>query len=229
MEVDDSPISAQEIVRIAVETVGQSDNPKWFKYRKNRITGSIFGKVIKAVDRPSPALVRELTDTIRGDQRDISFIDAIRWGKEHEKDALKEYERVTGSLVRPTGIWLFPNGLFGASPDGVVYERGLEKASGIVEVKCPYTLRDLHYIEMRNRKKLPQYLTDDFKLKQWHDHYHQVQGELYATKAPWCDFLVWTTKSLLVTRVFPSDKWADINLPKLKTFYNRLNLCKYLF
>ena len=64
-------------------------------------------------------------------------------------------------------------------------------------------------------------MTPSIHLKDTHDSFPQVQGELFATRAPWCDFVMWTTRSTLITRVFPNARWADENIAKLTAFYDR--------
>lgn len=36
-----------------------------------------------------------------------------------------------------------------------------------------------------------------------HDHYVQVQGQLLASGAPWCEFIVYTIKDMFVERISP--------------------------
>ncbi len=36
-----------------------------------------------------------------------------------------------------------------------------------------------------------------------HDYYIQVQGQLLVTGAPWCDFVVYTTKDMFIERILP--------------------------
>ena len=232
MEVDEStdmlpvesipvePLTTHQIAQIAMETIGQSNNPKWFAYRRNRITGSMFGKVIAAMNHPTARAIQDIKQTMNGDVN-LSYLDPIKWGKENEQRAIAAYCQLTGRTVKPTGIWLFPSGQLGASPDGLVFESATaEQPSGILELKFPFYVRNLHYQEMIMQHRLPRYLTPSLQLCASHDYFHQVQGELFATRAPWCDFVMWTTRSALITRVFPSPLWASHNIPKLIRFYN---------
>ena len=212
-------LSSQEIINIAGATTGQSNNPKWFEYRKDRLTGSLFGQAIRAHDNPTPYNIATLNSNIAGG-KDLSHIEAVQWGREFENSAIASYCTVTGRKVKPTGLWLFPNGYLGASPDGLVYNQPSHaNPSGILEVKCPYSVRFLHYADMLAANNLPRYITSDFELDTNHDYYHQVQGQLYATQAAWCDFVMWTTKSTLITRVYPSRDWVAECIPKLSSYY----------
>ncbi|KAL4153024.1 hypothetical protein QTP88_000857 [Uroleucon formosanum] len=94
------------------DTVEQINNDLWFKYRKNRLTASHFGKVLAAFkkDKFSKSLFKSLSN-------DTNL-----------SDVLKQEENVE---VTPTGLWLLNSGLLGASPDELV------GSNYTVEVKCP--------------------------------------------------------------------------------------------
>ena len=199
---DKKILSRSEIIAIAEETEGQSKNPMWFEYRKNRLTGSIFGKAIRASENPTPYNIASLNLTIAGG-KDLSHIDAVQWGLEFEDAAIASYCMLSRRRVKRTGIWLFPDGCLGASPDGLVYDNPYDpQHRGVLEVKCPYSVRFMHFADMQAQNLLPRYITPDLELNHDHDYYHQVQGEIYATEAKWCDYVMWTTKSTLIIRVF---------------------------
>ena len=68
------------------------------------------------------------------------------WGKTHESVARDQYEALhavqhTDSVCQGSGLFLsieYP--MFGASPDGLVQCTCC--GEGLVEIKCPYTLRE---------------------------------------------------------------------------------------
>ena len=63
---------------------------------------------------------------------------------DHESVAIDAYQNMTNNVVKPTGIWMFRNNIMGGSPDGLVFtDRHGVCAVGIIEVKCPYSLRDV--------------------------------------------------------------------------------------
>ena len=66
---------------------------------------------------------------------DLSELKAIQWGCTHEAIAIKASENHTGKSVSPSGIWLSSSGCLGASLDGLV-------GDSIIEVKCPFSLRE---------------------------------------------------------------------------------------
>ena len=116
-------------------TIGQSENPLWHKIRRNRITASKVGPIIKR-KIITPKFVK---DTLR--PKDISFLPAIRWGLKNEAAAVKAYTLKTENFVKPCGIFISPlQSWLGATPDGIVYDPK-ECSTGILEIKCPYSAR----------------------------------------------------------------------------------------
>lgn len=58
--------------------------------------------------------------------------EAMRWGVEWEPVALETYQRHTGRIVTAAGLCMHPSlGYIGASPDGLMTDRG-------IEIKCPF-------------------------------------------------------------------------------------------
>jgi len=55
-------------------------------------------------------------------------------------------------------------------------------------------------------------------LKQTHDYWHQVQGQLHLTGSQCCDLVVWTTKDLQVIRIVKDILWAT-NISIMIDFY----------
>jgi len=203
-------------------TTGQTNNSLWFAYRRNRLTGSLFGKALDAFSRPTELKLLNIRQAVQG-KLNLDYLEPIKWGRDNELNAIAAYCNKRGYFVKPTGLWLFPCGRLGASPDGLVYDReDAQQPVGILEVKCPYYVRDRHFMELKRSGKLPTYITADFRLNREHDYYHQVQGELYATGATWCDFVMWTTKGCLIIRVYPNPLWVAECIPKLTAFYEKV-------
>ena len=81
-------------------TVGQRNNPAQHLARKGRLTASNFGAVLSA-KRVTPSLLK----TLLGED-DLSGVKAIQWGVNNEAEAIKEFQRQTGLIVKERGIWL---------------------------------------------------------------------------------------------------------------------------
>ena len=78
---------------------------------------------------------------------------------------------------------------------------------GVVEVKCPITLRD------GNMSSLDWMVVESdgkFRLRITHQHYHQVQMQLFVTNREFCDFVVWSPQMLYIERIVPDSVcWAE--------------------
>ncbi|KAI8437861.1 hypothetical protein MSG28_012078 [Choristoneura fumiferana] len=123
--------------------------------------------------------------------------DATRYGNENEPIALKETEAALGVQVSPCGLYILEEHQYlGASPDGVIDEET------IVEIKCPASAANMTPTEAILKKKITFCVLDEsdpqkIKLKQNHNYFYQVQGQLNITKKRYCIFVVWTPKGIL--------------------------------
>ena len=210
-------LSRLDIESLAVKTTGQRLNSLWLQMRKGRLTASNFGHVLQASRSGNANTI----ESIRNDffvSKDISNCPPVKWGVDHEKQAIDTYQKLTGFQVAETGLWLFPDGYIGASPDGLVYIQG--QLTGILEVKCPWRLRSLQANSLEQLVKELPFLSWPLALNHNHDYYHQVQGELFATGAPWCDFVVWSPLNPpIVLRVTPDASWYKTTFAHIKRFY----------
>ncbi|KAJ8317946.1 hypothetical protein KUTeg_003037 [Tegillarca granosa] len=54
-------------------------------------------------------------------------------------------------------------------------------------------------------------------LKETHDYWHQIQGQLFLTGTQCCDFVLWTPKDLQIVRIVKDMSWSpNISLKKMK-------------
>ena len=111
---------------------------------------------------------------------------AMAWGTEKEPDARAAYEFYTGETVELVGFVQHSKiRNTGASPDGLVGERGL------VEIKCPNTAT--HIETLLSGAVSAKYVT-------------QMQWQMACTGRAWCDFVSYDPRlpesmSLFVKRV----------------------------
>ena len=124
-----------------------------------------------------------------GKQKDLSQIEAIRYGIEHEKDAIAEYEENFGEVLK-NGLFISRNyPMFCASPDGIQGDK-------IIEVKCPFSIRKYHPFEIetmdkeRRKKLFYKKVNGQLCLKKTWAYYHQVQFQLLVTGYKVCVFLI---------------------------------------
>ena len=115
------------------------------------------------------------------EKEDISNLPAIRWGNEHESDAILDFENEEGGKVVKCGIFIhrkFP--FLGASPDGIWKD-------SLIEVKCPYSLRntfpwDLGSLRpVQRRNHFQEKIGNNVSLKDTHAYYYQCQLQMFCT------------------------------------------------
>ena len=99
-----------------------------------------------------------------------------------------------------------------ASPDRLVGQ------DTVLEVKCPYTIRDdfispatLSYIKMVDGK---------LTLDKNHNYYYQVQGQLLCTQRAKAIFVVYTQKEIVRIDIDRDEKFLSLMTEKLMKFYN---------
>ena len=133
-------VTMQRVRGIESKTRSQHHSPEWFTARRHRITASVFRLIHhRKPDTPPDALVVNLLE-----QRQVTSPE-IKWGIEHESEALKAYEKhqhKTGHAeltVCSVGFHVSTSHPFlGASPDGGVYDTSnFGEPYGFAEVKCP--------------------------------------------------------------------------------------------
>ena len=104
-----------------------------------------------------------------------------------------------------------------ASPDLKVNCKCCE--AGLVEIKCPYNIRDKAPIPSE-LNQLIQNPSNTFSLKHTTDHYCQIQGQLGITKLKYCYYFVFTHHGYYLEKI-----------PFNETFYKDMleNVCTFWF
>lgn len=137
---------------------------------------------------------------------------SLQWGLDHEKIALQQYQELHSVHVEESGLWIdIERGWLASSPDGLIRnEKG--EVEGIVEIKCPFSARELTPSEASEKLPcFPSRIQDgQLALKKKHDYFFQVQGQLAITHAKWCDFCIFTPLGLSVERItFDENMWKQ--------------------
>ena len=187
-----------QVKQSEVATRGQRLCKQWQEERQYRVTASKFGTVIKR-RRNHTALAKQLLYT----KVVSTTVLALVWGQQHEVDALEVYQKSIGSMfmVEETGIYISDCGFLGASPDGIVKDHSGHIVR-LVEVKCPYKGRNKTLKQMYDDNSFCCSLVNGYPtLKQNHDYYYQVQGQMAITGVHTCDFVVWTPSDFLVLTI----------------------------
>ena len=203
------------------ETRGQSNNPLWFQIRRFRLTSSNFGLVCK---RKLNLSQTKFVQNNLLSEKDLSNVAAIRYGVSNESKAANRYAEYMKDIgnniqVLECGV-IISNAMpwLAASPDRRVIDK--EFGYGLVEIKCPFTLRNLTPEEACSDASFYCHLIDGKpELKKDHHYYYQVQGQLGLSGLKWCDFVVYFQKGLIVQRIKFDELFWKSMIVKLTDFY----------
>ena len=174
---------------------------EWFTARKNRVTGSSVGAILSMSPFMKPEdMMRNMVREYHNYPSEFKGNVATDYGTYHESLAIMDYVQSTNNIVVPTGFHTFEDWL-GASPDGLIGDDGL------IEIKCPYSLRD---------KNPPEFKSIDYQTHYW----MQIQIQLLVTGSQWCHFYQWSAYGYMLETVQFNQLAIEEYLPKLKDFYN---------
>ena len=134
------------------------------------------------------------------------------WGTQHEKDAVNSFSMTTRLAVSKTGVWLDDSGILGASPDGLI------GADVLLDVKCPYSLRNETVHEgLKQKQFFLMECKDSLFLRKDHAYWHQVQGQLHLANRRICYFVIWTKRDMKILKISKEVAWSK-NLETLRQF-----------
>ena len=224
--LQDLEVSAEECNNIEQCTQEQQSSNDWMKHRLNRLTASQFGRVYDRV-RSFDSLANNFYDEKSGKVKPNRFVqEKLDYGIVHESIAVDKYKTYMdrygypvivdkcGLVVNPSLYWL------GASTDRKVTDYSEISSFGIVEVKCPETRKNQDLCVAATDKKFYLEMVDGKpRLKKWHMYYCQVLGQMALTGAKWCDFVCYTSVSLVVDRIYYREEdWNEL-YEKIDRFY----------
>ena len=180
----------------------QQGTKAWFNQRKGRITGSRIGAILNMNPWSSPQdVLRDMVRDYHGKANEFEGNKATEHGNFFEPMAIEDLKIRIGKDIKHTGLHEFEDWL-GASPDGLVDDEW------IVEIKCPYGLRNDKTVE-------------NFKLLSQQQYYYaQVQYEMLCSGRTKAYFYQWTPSGAELLEEIPlNHDFIEETLPKLKTFY----------
>ncbi|KAL1431615.1 hypothetical protein MTO96_014022 [Rhipicephalus appendiculatus] len=122
-----------------------------------------------------------------------------------------------GLAVNPAFPWL------GASPDRFVYDPE-ELTYGVLEIKCPYSLKDSQPEEARSKKFCIIFEeNDEPQLDRDHEYYAQVIGQMGVTGCRWADFVVCSENWIAIERIrFDKIEWLSMRKKLDKFFFEHM-------
>ncbi|XP_077553227.1 protein roadkill-like [Haemaphysalis longicornis] len=160
---------------------------------------------------------------VAADKYDLSRLKAmcesVLHGIATEPLAAQRYEEVLNNLNHGVAL--------GASPDRIVFDP-VEGSYGVLEIKCPRTLRDLKASQLAAADFCCEMDEDKPKLKRDHPYYYQLLGQMGVSGLTWGDFVVYGFDFILIERVrFDQGKWENTR-DILDDFYFGTLLLPYL-
>ena len=229
-------LSMEEAGRIEEMTREQADSKLWHALHNGRLTSSRFGEILHRRQTTDPRrLVRDIMGYGKTNSKHARAPPAIRWGKDNEPLARKCYlenRQAAGEEMefRPAGLSLLPEKSYlGASSDGRLNCKSVDTCCiGCLEIKCPYSIKGSLTITLTPEEIADRHGKDFFMtrgedgllhLRTSHPYYAQVQGELAVHNVEWCDFVVYSNRTVVVDRILNDfSYWIKLN-ETLDNFY----------
>lgn len=174
--------------------------------RKGRITASAVGAIL-GLSKFATAydVLRRMVREHFSAEPEFTGNIATRWGHENEPQAIDDFMFWRAENVLPHDFVSceIEGVLCGASPDGVMQKGERE----LVEIKCPYSLRDQSVIAADFLEAHPEY-------------YAQIQWQMICADKQSCLFVVWTTQGVDFVLVERESDWLEKNMPRIKEFWD---------
>ncbi|XP_062578059.1 uncharacterized protein LOC134239948 [Saccostrea cucullata] len=200
-----SEVESKEIEEL---TRFQSQDPKWHRIRRDRITASKAGEIAKR-----RADGEKLADRLKS-TRHVQTA-AMKRGIECEDVAAQAYSEKMDNEVNifPCGVIVSPYcHWIAATPDRKLYMPNRNPSYGLLEIKCPNT-DDLTKVKCLTNTN------GQLRLKTNDNYYYQIQTQMAVTGLSWCDFFVWLENDVhLETIYFDEDFWQQAK-DKLDAFF----------
>jgi len=147
-------------------------SPEWWALRLGKPTASKFDKIITTRAEPSKQKQKYLQqlagEYVCGKAEQTYQNAAMLRGLEVESEAREFYEFKKDVEIKQVGFCVSDDETHGASPDGLVGDKGL------IEIKCPLITTHVGYL-IKNTLVT--------------DYFQQVQGQMFVTGRDWTDLL----------------------------------------
>jgi hypothetical protein len=198
-------------------TRDQSATTQWHQLRRNRLTASNFKSVCSRradFDTLSKRLLSARTVQTA----------AMKHGIDTEPEAADVYAHTFGRNVYRVGLVINPTCRFlGASPDRRVYDIDeCDNPWGLLEIKCTVadTVAKCDYLCAASTSAD----SDVRQLKQTHQHYYQIMGQLGLTGCNWCDLFVYARDDFHCERVYFDPDFFSAMMLQLVDFFFSFHL-----
>ncbi len=217
-------VTQEEADEIERCTRSQANDQDWISERRKRLTASSVGGIAKMRESTKKGKkVQALLYNTFGGNIATNYGTSMEDKAKCEYIAYKHRNGHSHLAVEECGLFISRhNNWLAATPDGMVHDpHSQSETVGLLEIKCPYSCRDLYLGEACEKTSFCLTLNEkkELKLKNRHDYWYQVQCQLYCVDKTWCDFVVRTNKELHVERIYRDAKWWGLQLAKLRKFY----------
>lgn len=200
---------------IEKRTILQSESGEWLELRRNMLTASNFGKIVKR--KPTNTCKNLVKNLLY--KPNIDHVSSISHGKKYEKVALEQLAIMKNINVENCGLFIDEKYPFlGATPDGITSDM-------LIEIKCPIAPFKIGIEEAIRQNKMHFYKKNkkgQVQINNNSDWYFQVQGQLHICKKKQCLFGIWYGDNKIKIEMIEKDDkfWADVMEPKLLKFYH---------
>jgi putative phage-type endonuclease len=190
-------------INMTVHEVEQG-TAEWRELRVGRMTSSNVGAALgHSPFKTRKQLLKEMAEEATGIFRDIGHIPAVKWGNDHEQTAAEEWAFANNKTIERIGFVTLGDH-HGSSPDFLVGDEEL------LEVKCPYSLREMESPRFKPIAELKHY-------------YDQVQHQLFVTGRQRCHFLQWAPGGTQVELVELDPDWILNSADDIVSFLGELD------
>lgn len=194
-------ISCEEAVALEQNTRNQAQSDTWRQARRLRVTASSFGVVVQRPTWTEKGLHNLVLE------RDLSRVRAVQYGIANEQAAVYRY--ISAMRTRGRDVEAFQSGLLvdsschwlGASPDRFIFDPAETQVHGLLEVKCPYSLKGKSPDEMGDSHCMKKDSHNVFRLYRNHAYYFQILGQMALSSLSWIDFVLFSEKFIIVERI----------------------------
>jgi len=223
-------LSPEQCCAIEHATRGQSVSDDWAVQRKGRITASqahsIHTRVVSIMKSRKIGKISHLVDTVIHGGKDLNQIAAVQWGRDHEKDGKQAFyveEAIKHDCFQLQNPGLYVSNdipFLAASPDYMMTCNCCNGPS-VVEIKCPFRLKDSTAVEDINRLEFLKITGDKIELNPLHGYHTQLMMQMALSKAKQGYFVTWFPKGTNIQKIsFDAKLWAIIQ-SNLCLFYKK--------
>ncbi|XP_023211357.1 uncharacterized protein LOC111614206 isoform X2 [Centruroides sculpturatus] len=210
--INEIKLTKQDIQLVESQTRDQANEDLWWKYRKGRLTASLFGRILRC-KTAHKSIVKDVMQ-----YQEEPHANSIEWGKKNESVAKSLF--VQRMLPLHSNFQLSSTGLFideaqsflAATPDGLVTCDCC--SSALLEIKCLYSKRHLSVREAK-----PEFLDENLQLREEHEYYTQIQGQMGIAKVKECFFVCYSANDVHIQKINFNLVFWQHAVQKLSSFY----------